>query len=55
MADVGLVHEREPFKRLFNQGQILGADGERMSKSAATSRTPTSWSRATAPTRSASS
>ena len=26
-------HEREPFKRLFNQGQILGADGERMSKS----------------------
>ena len=25
--------EREPFKRLFNQGQILGADGERMSKS----------------------
>jgi leucyl-tRNA synthetase len=33
MADVGLVSEREPFKRLFNQGQILGADGERMSKS----------------------
>ena len=29
----GLVHEREPFMRLFNQGQILGADGERMSKS----------------------
>ena len=33
MRDLGLVHEREPFKRLFNQGQILGADGERMSKS----------------------
>ncbi len=33
MADVGMVHVREPFKRLFNQGQILGADGERMSKS----------------------
>jgi leucyl-tRNA synthetase len=33
MADLGMVHEREPFKRLFNQGQILGADGERMSKS----------------------
>ena len=33
MADLGLVTEREPFKRLFNQGQILGADGERMSKS----------------------
>ena len=33
MRDVGLVQEGEPFKRLFNQGQILGADGERMSKS----------------------
>ena len=33
MSDLGMVHEREPFKRLFNQGQILGADGERMSKS----------------------
>ena len=33
MRDLGLVTEREPFQRLFNQGQILGADGERMSKS----------------------
>jgi leucyl-tRNA synthetase len=33
MADLGMVCEREPFTRLFNQGQILGADGERMSKS----------------------
>ena len=33
MADCGLVAEREPFVRLFNQGQVLGADGERMSKS----------------------
>ncbi len=33
MQDLGLVHEAEPFRRLFNQGQILGADGERMSKS----------------------
>jgi leucyl-tRNA synthetase len=33
LADLGIVHEREPFRRLFNQGQILGADGERMSKS----------------------
>ena len=33
MADIGLVRDREPFIRLFNQGQILGADGERMSKS----------------------
>jgi leucyl-tRNA synthetase len=33
LNDLGIVHEREPFKKLFNQGQILGADGERMSKS----------------------
>jgi leucyl-tRNA synthetase len=33
LNDIGLVHEREPWLRLFNQGQILGADGERMSKS----------------------
>ena len=33
MADVGIIGEREPFKRLFNQGQVLGIDGERMSKS----------------------
>ena len=33
MRDCGLVAEDEPFRRLFNQGQILGADGERMSKS----------------------
>ncbi|MGZ8438347.1 MAG: class I tRNA ligase family protein, partial [Candidatus Limnocylindrales bacterium] len=33
MADCGLIAEREPFRHLFNQGQILGADGERMSKS----------------------
>jgi leucyl-tRNA synthetase len=33
LNDLGIVHEREPFRKLFNQGQILGADGERMSKS----------------------
>jgi leucyl-tRNA synthetase len=33
LNEIGLVKEREPFRRLFNQGQILGADGERMSKS----------------------
>ena len=33
MRDIGLVQHSEPFLRLFNQGQILGADGERMSKS----------------------
>jgi len=33
MRDLGMVEQDEPFRRLFNQGQILGADGERMSKS----------------------
>jgi leucyl-tRNA synthetase len=33
MRDLGMVEQDEPFTRLFNQGQILGADGERMSKS----------------------
>jgi leucyl-tRNA synthetase len=33
MRDVGVVDQDEPFKRLYNQGQILGSDGERMSKS----------------------
>jgi leucyl-tRNA synthetase len=33
MRDIGLVQQNEPWKRVFNQGQILGTDGERMSKS----------------------
>ncbi|HEV8573240.1 MAG TPA: class I tRNA ligase family protein, partial [Dehalococcoidia bacterium] len=33
MRDIGLVEQNEPFLRLFNQGQILGPDGQRMSKS----------------------
>ena len=33
MRDIGLLDQDEPFRRLFNQGQILGLDGERMSKS----------------------
>jgi leucyl-tRNA synthetase len=33
MRDLGLIQQNEPWKRVFNQGQILGADGERMSKS----------------------
>jgi leucyl-tRNA synthetase len=33
MRDIGLVQQNEPWRRVFNQGQILGADGERMSKS----------------------
>ena len=33
MRDIGLLQQNEPWRRVFNQGQILGADGERMSKS----------------------
>jgi leucyl-tRNA synthetase len=33
LRDLGLIQQNEPWKRVFNQGQILGADGERMSKS----------------------
>jgi leucyl-tRNA synthetase len=33
MRDMGMVQQNEPWRRVFNQGQILGADGERMSKS----------------------
>src|SRR5919198_3136381 len=40
MRDIGLVDQGEPFVRLFNQGQILGADGERMSKSRGNVRDP---------------
>lgn len=33
LFDLGLVSTDEPFKRLINQGIILGEDGEKMSKS----------------------
>src|SRR3990172_4684456 len=33
IRDLGLVQGSEPFLRLYNQGQILGPDGQRMSKS----------------------
>jgi len=33
IRDIGFLDQDEPYKRLFNQGQILGLDGERMSKS----------------------
>ncbi|MBN1520311.1 MAG: leucine--tRNA ligase [Spirochaetales bacterium] len=33
LFDLGLVNTDEPFLRLVNQGQILGTDGQRMSKS----------------------
>lgn len=33
LADIGLVAYREPFSKLLNQGQLMGLDGTRMSKS----------------------
>jgi leucyl-tRNA synthetase len=33
LFDLGVVPQSEPFKKLFHQGIILGADGEKMSKS----------------------
>jgi leucyl-tRNA synthetase len=33
LYDLGLVSTKEPFKKLFNQGMILGENGEKMSKS----------------------
>lgn len=33
LFDCGVVSTKEPFQKLFNQGMILGEDGERMSKS----------------------
>ena len=50
MRDLGLIETSEPFLQLRNQGMILGEDNEKMSKSRATSSTPTSWSRSTART-----
>ncbi len=34
LYDIGLVSTPEPFKKLVNQGMILGSDGAKMSKSA---------------------
>ena len=42
MADAGLVPFREPFTRLMNQGQMLGPDSQRMSKSRGNVITPDS-------------
>jgi leucyl-tRNA synthetase len=33
LYDIGLVSSKEPFKKLYNQGMILGANNEKMSKS----------------------
>jgi len=40
MADAGLVPFREPFAKLMNQGQLMGPDGQRMSKSRGNTITP---------------
>jgi leucyl-tRNA synthetase len=40
LRDCGVLEQDEPFRRLFNQGQILGTDGERMSKSRGNVRDP---------------
>ncbi len=33
LFDIGVVHNSEPYRRLFHQGIILGEDGNKMSKS----------------------
>ena len=33
LYDLGYVNTKEPFKKLINQGMILGEDGQKMSKS----------------------
>lgn len=33
LYDIGVVHTKEPFQKLFNQGMILGENNEKMSKS----------------------
>ena len=40
MRDLGLLQQNEPWNRVFNQGQILGMDGERMSKSRGNTQDP---------------
>ncbi len=42
MHDAGLIHFDEPFARLRNQGMVLGADGQKMSKSKGNVVTPDS-------------
>src|SRR5699024_3604955 len=33
LYDIGVVHTKEPFYKLYNQGMILGTNHEKMSKS----------------------
>ena len=43
LADMGVISFREPMLRLYNQGIILGPDGERMSKSKGNVVSPDEW------------
>lgn len=43
LADMGIVPFREPMLRLYNQGIILGPDGNRMSKSKGNVVAPDEW------------
>jgi leucyl-tRNA synthetase len=43
LADMGVMPFREPMMRLYNQGIILGPDGERMSKSKGNVVSPDEW------------
>jgi leucyl-tRNA synthetase len=43
LCDMGIVPFREPMLRLFNQGIILGPDGDRMSKSKGNVVAPDEW------------
>jgi leucyl-tRNA synthetase len=43
LCDIGVVPFREPMLRLFNQGIILGPDGQRMSKSKGNVVAPDEW------------
>jgi len=43
LCDMGVVPFREPMLRLFNQGIILGPDGQRMSKSKGNVVAPDEW------------
>jgi leucyl-tRNA synthetase len=40
IRDLGLIQQNEPWRKVFNQGQILGMDGERMSKSRGNTQDP---------------